>query len=310
MRSPRGVGRSHGPSRRSGRLAGTFGLAAALIVTTAGCSNPDVSPSTGDAQTQQRTPTTTPAAPVGVIAIGHSGLTGENSDPNHPGQPAPENSWATGSSPEVDSVYQRLVVARPDTEGHVANTAVGGAGASSLAQQAKAALQSVPVPELVIVQTIDNDIKCDGTDAENVASFGDTLKSALESINEVSPESKILVVGQLGRPSPSFITELVAEDPSVKVDLTGSGTCDFYDEQGNLSKENFTALTKIIEAYEAEQARVCATLANCRTDGGVRAAYIDTLENFTDDWNHLNVAGQADAAKLIWPIVTEILGLN
>ncbi|MDQ2748700.1 MAG: hypothetical protein M3Y44_04100 [Actinomycetota bacterium] len=50
------------------------------------------------------------------------------------------------------------------------------------------------------------------------------------------------------------------------------------------------------------------SIANCRTDGGVRAAYRDTLENFTDDWNHLNVRGQAYEAKLSWPVVASALG--
>jgi hypothetical protein len=244
------------------------------------------------------------------MAIGHSGLTGENTDPNRPSQAALENSWATGTAPEVDSVYQRLVAERPDTEGHVVNAAFGGAGISSLGLQVKTALQILPNPELVIVQTIDNDIQCDGTDAANVTAFGDMLIQALESINAATPESKILVVGQHGRPSTSFVTELVAEKPSAKAGLTGSGICDFYDEQGNINEANFATLTTIIESYEAEQSRVCAAVANCRTDGGVRAAYTDTIDAYTDDFNHLNVAAQAFEAQLIWPVVADFLGLN
>ena len=61
--------------------------------------------------------------PVGVIAIGHSGMTGEGSDPTRPGQDARENSWATGTAPEVNSVYERLLAVRPETAGHVANLA-------------------------------------------------------------------------------------------------------------------------------------------------------------------------------------------
>ena len=101
------------------------------------------------------------------------------------------------------------------------------------------------------------------------------------------------MVGQLGRPSTSFVTQLVAEEPGAKTGLTGSGICDFYNEQGTINEANFATLTTIIENYEAEQSRVCAAVANCRTDGGVRADYTDTIENFTDDFNHLNVAGQA-----------------
>ena len=38
--------------------------------------------------------------PVGIIALGHSGMTGEGSDPTRPGQDARENSWATGTAPD------------------------------------------------------------------------------------------------------------------------------------------------------------------------------------------------------------------
>jgi hypothetical protein len=289
-------------------IAGAGAVAALLSLATAGCSSPGGSKSPAAVPT--RPTTLSPARPVGIIAIGHSGLTGENSDQNRPGQPAPANSWATGSSPEVDSVYLRLVAVRPETKGHVANAATGGAPVTSLAAQAQTALASVPAPALIVIQTIDNDIQCDGTDATNVVEFGTTLTRVLKSLSASSPESKIVLVGQLGRPRPTFVTTLVDKDPAVKAFLTGSGICDFYDEQGRLNTDNFRTLTKIIDSYEAEQARACSAVANCRTDGGVRAAYSDALENFTSDWNHLNVRGQAQEAKIIWPVVASALGLN
>ena len=89
-------------------------LAGLAVAESSSATTPDTTlPGTGD-------------GPVGVIAIGHSGLTGENSDPARPGQPALENSWATGTNPEVNSIYLRLIEVHPETEGHVANTAVGG----------------------------------------------------------------------------------------------------------------------------------------------------------------------------------------
>jgi lysophospholipase L1-like esterase len=54
---------------------------------------------------------------------------------------------------------------------------------------------------------------------------------------------------------------------------------------------------------------VCAEYEQCVMDGGVRASYTDKLENFSSDWNHLNAKGQAAEAKLIWPVVKELLGL-
>lgn len=244
--------------------------------------------------------------PIGVIAIGHSGLTGEGTGGTF--EAVKENSWATGTSPEVNSVYMRLTTVRPETEGHVANLAQGGASASTLSAQAEAALNIVPSPQLVIIATIDNDIRCDGSDPEHVAEFGLDVEEALRLITNAS-NSRILLVEQAGRPSPEFVEQLVAHDPDVKSALTGTGICDFYDPEGNLVEENFETLTGIIEAYEAEQARVCARFPQCETDGGVRAAYIDTLENFASDWAHFNIRGQAAQAELIWPTVTDLLGL-
>ena len=75
-------------------------------------------------------------------------------------------------------------------------------------------------------------------------------------------------------------------------------------------EENFETLTGIIEAYEAEQQRQCDLVPQCQTDEGARAAYVDVLENFSSDWNHLNVDGQAAAAELVWPVVVDMLGLE
>ena len=57
----------------------------------------------------------------------------------------------------------RLVAQRPETEGHVANFAQGGARAAVLAGQAQVALSQVPTPALVIIQTIDNDSNATAT---------------------------------------------------------------------------------------------------------------------------------------------------
>ena len=176
--------------------------------------------------------------------------------------------------------------------------------------QAEAALQSVPTPELVIVQTIDNDIRCDGSDATNLPAFGDALKQTLDLINRQSPATTILVVGQMGRPSPAFVAGVVARAPSLKPSLTGSGICDFYDQAGKLNEAGFATLTKIIDGYEDEQARVGAAAAHCHTDGGVRAAYVYRAEYFTADWNHFNIAGLANEARLMWPVVANLLGVR
>ena len=293
------------------RSAGTAAALIALAVIAGGCGGGNTADqAAAGPATSSALPSAKITKPVGVIAIGHSGLTGENSDPSNPGQVTPENSWATGTAPEVNSIYRRLVAVRPETEGSVANTAEGGAPVYKLAGQAQRALETVPNPELVVIQTIDGDIRCDGTDDEHVAEFGTALADALQVLTTASPDSRILAVGQLGRPSPSFVKKLVAKDPTVRAELTGTGMCDFYGPDGVLNVKAFDRLTSIIEAYESEQARVCAKVPHCRTDDGARAAYVDRLENFSSDWNHLNVRGQAEAAEIVWPAVAALLELS
>src|SRR4051812_39278305 len=69
---------------------------------------------------------------IGVI--GHSGATGANSTGEGPD--VPENSWATGDNPEVNSIYLRLLSAHPALKGHNYNTAKDGSDASALMGQA------------------------------------------------------------------------------------------------------------------------------------------------------------------------------
>ena len=292
--------------RRNARLV----TIAAVVVTAAACGNDQPTarpqaPATTTARQQATGPTTEPAPsgqPVGIIAIGHSGLTGEGTGGTY--EPVFANSWATGSAPEVNSVYLRLTSVRPETEGHVANTAKGGAPASTLTTQATQALALVPVPALAIIQTVDNDILCD---ASNVTEVGQSLADALAVIHEASPTAVILVAGQLGRPSVAYVNDLVAAQPSTKADLTWDDECSFFDTDGNLRESGFERLTAAIDAYEAETASVCAQVPNCVTDGGVRKAWIDSLEYFSPDFAHLNLAGQAAQAELIWPIIESAL---
>ena len=171
----------------------------------------------------------------------------------------------------------------------MANTAKGGAPASELTSQAEEALAVVPAPALAIIQTVDNDIQCDGS---NVRDVEQEFAHALALLHELSPNTKILVAGQLGRPSVAFIKRLVAHDPSTKASLTWDDDCSFFDAAGHLRVSGFKKLSAVIDKYEAETAAVCAATPNCATDGGVRRAWVDKIENFAPDYAHLNVQGR------------------
>jgi hypothetical protein len=254
-------------------------------------------------------------APVGIIAIGHSGLTGENSDPERPHQPALENSWATGTNPEVNSIYLRLVEVHPETEGHVANTASGGAHSSTLVSQAQAALDEVPTPELVIIQTIDGDMNSCPVDEGEVTRLGNNVTKVLEQIVAASPQSQILMITNFLRPDPSYDVEAydeqaIAAYPELEAEATGTpGECGTpFLAPGEVNTDFFDMIATRLEAFEDEQQRSCDAFPQCHTDGGgARAPYFFEMDSFAPFGDHMSVIGHAAAADLVWPVVADVL---
>lgn len=221
--------------------------------------------------------------------------------------PALQNSWATGSNPAVDSIYERLTAVDPAVRGHMANAAAGGAPASALAGQAASALSLEPNPRLVIIQTIDDDIRCDGSDSANYPVFGRQVKAALDLIARKAPRATILLMSQPGRPLPA--SKAIAGTPAAQVQ-SGSDMCSPFDPDLRLDMKHIRTLTAIIEGYESELATVCATVPRCHTDNGRATRFRVPASYYSPDWNHLNVTGLAALARFMWPTVAKILNLN
>ena len=132
--------------------------------------------------------------PNALVVLGHSGTTGANSDPDHQGDDERQNSWATGDNPEVNSIYSRLLAVNPAVRGHNSNFGVDGSDVDDLAAQVAQALAVNPIPDLFIIQEVDNDMQCDGTDAANYPRFARTLTGVLEDIVAAAPKATILLV--------------------------------------------------------------------------------------------------------------------
>ena len=290
-------------------------LAACLAVLTAASCGSSSGAASAAANTAPPSGTTSAWHPLrGIIALGHSGLTGENSDPQSPGQPAPRNSWATGTNPAVDSIYQRLAAVDPTTRGHAVNEAAGGAPAETLALQATQALGVVPNPRLVIIEIIGTDIRCDGSDSSNYPVFGQQVKAALDLIAKQAPHAAILLMSWPGRPLQA--SKAIIGTPAVPIARANSASdmCSPFDFNLRLDRKHIRTWTGIIEGYESEQAKVCATVPECHTDNGrathfhVRTSYY----NYSNDWDyqHYNVAGLAALARFMWPTVAKILNLH
>lgn len=259
--------------------------------------------------TAQSSPSTAGLAhPVGLVALGHSGMTGFQSDPANPGTNAPANSWATGTNPAVRSVYQRMVAALPETADHVANVSRNGEKADGLEFQVDAALAVVPTPRLALIQIMDNDIRCDGTDAVHLPEFRAQVRSTVQKLVEASPGIQVVLVSGPGRPA--TWAAAVAEAPEMPEDVIGSAPCMLFSAPHQVNETEVRRVTTLMRQYEAELATACQGIPQCHTDGGAAAHIQDTIEDYGDDLQHNSVLGHAHIAAAVWPVVAQAMGLR
>ena len=252
-------------------------------------------------------PAPDPVHPVGVVAIGHSGMTGFHSDPAAPDEDALPNSWATGTNPAVDSIYARLLRAVPETADHVANLARDGAKAELMPYQAQDALRVVPVPRLALVQIMDNDIRCDGTDSAHLAEFRASVREAVTTLVTASPRVTVVIVGGAGRPA--AYAAAIATLPTTPAELVGDGPCAMFSANTVVNAKEVARITTLMEGYEAELARACAGIQQCHTDAGAAGRIPDSLDGYGTDLGHQSVIGHARTAAAVWPEVAKALGL-
>ncbi|HYN32682.1 MAG TPA: SGNH/GDSL hydrolase family protein [Ilumatobacteraceae bacterium] len=278
------------------QLGRTVALVAALVGPAA-CSS--------DAQTSatDRTSSTTEEWPNSMVVLGHSGATGYNSDPANPGSDAIQNSWATGDNPQVDSIYARALAQNPALEGNNFNLAVDGSTVSDLPRQVDAALALAPLPDLFIIQAIDNDIRCDGTDHENYEPYGAAMSDVLASINAGAPDAQIFVVGLWA--TVENYTDVTQQIPAAIRDNQGGGPCDVFDASGNKLPEVMTYFQDVIDHYQAQLNAACDSVATCVYAGDAIRNMVITADDLTADTYHLAIAGQAKMANTAWTALVE-----
>jgi lysophospholipase L1-like esterase len=277
--------------RQLGGVPALLALALALVCTS--CA--------GDDSSSAGSPRTTPASdstyPSSIVVLGHSGTTGAGSDPDNPMADIRENSWATGTNPEVDSIYQRIVAENPAAEGHVANFGIDGSTVDSLFDQEVQAAAVTPAPELVLIQSIDNDIHCDGTDPQNFGPYRDKLTGVMDQLTADLPDAEVFFVSQ-------WASVKEYDRVAMKVDqshLAGTGPCDVYNlETQRLDPKRERYLQKLVDQYWSIVTSVCGKYPTCRTDQGLMKTMKLAPRDLAGDMNHLSVAGHHKMAALVW----------
>jgi hypothetical protein len=236
--------------------------------------------------------------PNSIVAMGHSGLTGWNSDPKKPGLDAPQNSWATGANPAVNSIYRRILTLNEGMRDHAYNLAVSGSKVDDVLRQADEAARLPVKPELVIIQSIDNDMRCDGTDAQNYKPFGATLARALDIVVASNPDVQIFIVNQWAT-AKNFAT-VARTIPDQRTTLSENGPCGLLKPSGKLRRAGIASYERILAGYYRQIKVVCARLAHCSTDHNALHRMVIQRSDLASDGGHLSVRGQRKMAAVAW----------
>ena len=266
--------------------------------------SPSTSPS-GSSSVASPSVSATPLSdkyPNSLVVLGHSGTTGYNSDPAAPGKDAKQNSWATGDNPAVQSIYDRLLALNPAVAGHKTNLGVDGSSVNALGDQVDQALHLDPVPDLFMIQVVDADLQCDGTDKDNYGRFAKTLGAQLTRITKAAPNAKILLVSSPPGTVQNY-GEVVANLPVAKAKNTGTGPCDLFSPSGKAVPAHWQYQETVISAYQAKLREVCRRFPTCVYDGGALYAMKITADDLAPDGEHLSVAGLTRQAALEWKIL-------
>jgi lysophospholipase L1-like esterase len=209
---------------------------------------------------------------------------------------APENSWATGTSSTVKSVFFRI--REHNFFATATNRAITGAKVASLNGEARAAV--FDRAEFVTILIGANDA-C-AIPSTSQASFASSFQEAINTIKSGLPNARIYVasVPNLMHLWELFHNNRVAtssweftkECPGIMTEPTSEGTA---------AKARRAATLAAEEGYNATLKGICAATADCQYDNGaVFGGNFVASEVSTNDFFHPSITGQASLAALAW----------
>ncbi|MEV7283763.1 SGNH/GDSL hydrolase family protein [Streptomyces sp. NPDC093252] len=288
---------------RSGPLS-LCAAVAAVVVSVAGCDAVGGDGSPEVEKKAQPAPRPTPewdVSPESVAAVGDSITRGFDactvlSD-------CPEVSWATGSSPEVESLAVRLL-GGARAASHSWNYAETGARMADLpGQMAQAATRD---PELVTVMAGANDACRASVRAMTpVAEFRQGFEDAVAALRRGAPKAQLYVASVpdlLRLWSEGRMNPLGKQVWKLGICPSMLGDADALDAAATDRRQT---VQERVEDYNDVLREVCEEDERCRFDGGAVFDYefgTDQLSHW--DWFHPSKDGQARLAEIAYRAVT------
>ncbi|MFF5367905.1 SGNH/GDSL hydrolase family protein [Streptomyces sp. NPDC013187] len=289
--------------KRSRRTRGVLAAVAAAVLGVAGCDAVG-GDSAAPSESAKPSPKPTPLwdrSPGSVAAVGDSITRGF--DACDVLSDCPEASWATGASPEVDSLAVRLL-GRSGAARRSWNYAVTGARMADLPGQMAQAVRRKP--QLVTVMVGANDA-CRSTPSAMtpVSAFRADFEDSLRSLREALPKAQVFVASvpnlkrlwSEGRTSP-----MGKQVWKLGICPSMLGDADALDPAATLRRDT---VQKRVEDYNKVLKEVCAEDERCRYDGGAVYDYrFGTAQLSRWDYFHPSVNGQARLAEIAYRTVT------
>ncbi|MFE6195162.1 SGNH/GDSL hydrolase family protein [Streptomyces sp. NPDC057838] len=287
----------------SHRSRGVLAVVAAAVLGVAGCDAVG-GDSAAPARSAKPSPKPTPPwdrSPGSVAAVGDS-IT-RAFDACDVLSDCPEASWATGASPEVDSLAVRLL-GKTGAARHSWNYAVTGARMADLPGQMAQAVRRKP--QLVTVLMGANDA-CRATPSAMtpVSAFRADFEDALRSLRKALPKTQVFVasVPDLKRLWSEGRTSSMARQVwRLGICPSMLGDAQAVDASAALRRNT---VQKRVEEYNKVLREVCARDERCRHDGGAVYDYrFGTAQLSRWDYFHPSVDGQARLAEIAYRAVT------
>ena len=208
----------------------------------------------------------------------------------------PQNSWATGTSSTVKSVFFRI--REHNSSATATNRAVSGAKVGSLNGEAKQAVADKA--EFVTILIGANDACANPSTSQ--ASFTSAFQESINTLKSGLPNARIYVASipnlfhlwELfhNNRTATFSWEFTKECPGIMTEPTSEGTA---------AKARRAATLAAEEGYDATLKSICAATANCQYDNGaVFAAKFVESEVSTNDFFHPSISGQTTLAAGAW----------
>jgi lysophospholipase L1-like esterase len=208
----------------------------------------------------------------------------------------PQNSWATGTSSTVKSVFFRI--REHNSSATATNRAVSGAKVASLNNEAKQAVSDKA--EFVTILIGANDACANPPTSQ--ASFTSAFQESINTLKSGLPNARIYVASipnlfhlwELfhNNRTATLSWEFTKECPGIMTEPTSEGTA---------AKARRAAALAAEEGYDATLKNICAATANCQYDNGaVFAAKFVESEVSRNDFFHPSISGQTSLAAGAW----------